>query len=121
MRLFDSGHSWRKNDAVSSWTVNVPKLYAIADRSCFADSDSLYAFVKELLAAGVTLIQYRNKQGSARQMLQEARELRRIVSPQSLPTLAKPARVGHSIRLIMNDRADLAMAAGFDGVHVGQD
>lgn len=87
--------------------MNLPKLYAIADRSCFADSDTLYAFVKELLAAGVTLIQYRNKQGSGRQMLQEARELRRIT--------------GNRVQLIMNDRADLALAAGFDGVHVGQD
>ncbi len=87
--------------------MNLPKLYAIADRSCFTDSESLYAFVKALLASGVTLVQYRNKQGSARQMLQEARELRRISGP--------------DIRLIMNDRADLCLAAGFDGVHIGQD
>src|SRR6202034_2873880 len=33
-----------------------------------------------------------------------------------------PGEVGHpTVRLIMNDRADLALAAGFDGVHVGQD
>ncbi len=95
----------------------LPKLYAIADRSCFEDSNALYRFVEELLVAGVTLIQYRNKQGSARELLQEARELRRIVGR---PTLAKPARVGHPV-LIMNDRADLAVAADFDGVHVGQD
>jgi thiamine-phosphate pyrophosphorylase len=87
--------------------VTLPKLYPIADRSCFADAPALYRFVEELLAAGVTLIQYRNKQGSAREMLQEARELRRIT--------------GDRARLIMNDRADLALAAGFDGVHVGQD
>ena len=97
--------------------MNLPKLYAIADRSCFADADALYAFVKELLASGVTLIQYRNKQGSARQMLQEARELRRIASGPSLPG---SVRVGQPM-LIMNDRADLALAGGFDGVHVGQD
>ena len=96
--------------------MNLPKLYAIADRACFADADALYAFVKELLASGVTLIQYRNKQGNARQMLQEARELRRIAGA----TLTKSAGVGHPL-LIMNDRADLALAAGFDGVHVGQD
>ncbi len=87
--------------------VNLPKLYAIADRSCFADSESLYTFVRELLAAGVTLIQYRNKQGSARQMLSDARELRRLAGPQ--------------VSLIMNDRVDLCLAAAFDGVHVGQD
>jgi thiamine-phosphate pyrophosphorylase len=55
----------------------------------------------------VTLLQYRNKSGNARQMLDQARELKR--------------RVGASARLIMNDRADLVLAAGFDGVHVGQD
>jgi thiamine-phosphate pyrophosphorylase len=52
-------------------------------------------------------MQYRNKAGSAREMLSEARELRRIA--------------GRGVVLIMNDRADLALAAGFDGVHVGQD
>ena len=40
-------------------------------------------------------------------MLEQARELRR--------------RLGGAVRLIMDDRADLAVAAGFDGVHVGQD
>jgi thiamine-phosphate pyrophosphorylase len=51
-------------------------------------------------------MQYRNKNGSAREMLFDARELRRIV--------------GSRVALIMNDRADMALAAGFDGVHVGQ-
>jgi len=61
----------------------------------------------ELASAGVTLFQYRNKSGSARQMLDQARELR--------------SRLPGSVKLIMNDRADLCLAAGFDGVHVGQD
>jgi len=74
--------------------VKLPRLYAIADRSCFADSAAMYRFVEELLAAGVTLIQYRNKQGSARDILQEARELRRIVGHPT-PTLPTPVRVGH--------------------------
>ena len=99
--------------------MTLPRLYPIADRSCFADSPALYRFVEELLAAGITLIQYRNKQGNAREILQEARELRRIASS-FVPTLPTTVRVGHP-RLIMNDRADLALAAGFDGVHVGQD
>lgn len=98
-----------------------PKLYAIADRSCFADSNALYAFVEELIAAGVSLIQYRNKQGSAREMLSEAREIRRFAGR---PNPAKqPGVADHLAKpiLIMNDRADLALAADFDGVHVGQD
>jgi thiamine-phosphate pyrophosphorylase len=101
----------------------IPRLYAIADRACFADAAALYYFVEELLAAGVTLIQYRNKQGSGREILQEARELRRLVarirSKTGSGNVGHPD-VGHPM-LIMNDRADLALAADFDGVHVGQD
>ncbi len=85
----------------------VPRLYAILDASCFAESRLLFAAAEELAAGGVTLMQYRNKTGSARQILDHARELKK--------------RVGDRVRLIMNDRADLCLAAGFDGVHVGQD
>ncbi len=85
----------------------LPKLYAILDRSCFLDSEALYAAARELAGGGVTLLQYRNKSGNAREMLEDANELKR--------------RLGSSVQLIMNDRADLALAAGFDGVHVGQD
>ncbi len=88
-------------------TAPIPRLYTIADASCFPDTSALLRFCEELLAGGVTLLQYRNKQGSARQMLAQARELRRIC----------PDRV----RLIMNDRADLCLGAAFDGVHVGQE
>ncbi len=52
-------------------------------------------------------MQYRNKSGSSREMLAHTRELR--------------LALGAEVTLIMNDRADLAMAAGFDGVHIGQD
>jgi len=62
---------------------------------------------EELAAAGITLLQYRNKSGNARQMLEQARDLR--------------SRVAAHFRLIMNDRADLCLAAGFDGLHIGQD
>ena len=53
------------------------------------------------------MLQYRNKSGNARDMLAQALVLRR--------------RLGEPVKLIMNDRADLCLAAGFDGVHVGQD
>ncbi|HXY78477.1 MAG TPA: thiamine phosphate synthase, partial [Candidatus Acidoferrales bacterium] len=87
--------------------VSLPRLYPILDRSCFSDSNSLFAAAAELAAAGCTLLQYRNKSGDARQMLDQARELR--------------SRLGPTVKLIMNDRADLCLAAGFDGLHVGQD
>jgi thiamine-phosphate pyrophosphorylase len=91
-----------------------PKLYAIIDATSLAahgGNDTLLervcSFARELAAGGVRLMQYRAKDLSAREMLQHARELRRIL----------PAEV----KVIMNDRADLCLAAGFDGVHVGQD
>jgi thiamine-phosphate pyrophosphorylase len=88
-------------------TIQIPRLYAILDVSCFAEAQAMYSAADELVAGGVTLLQYRNKAGSARTMLEQARELRR--------------RLGDKIRLIMNDRADLCLAAGFDGLHVGQE
>jgi len=84
-----------------------PRLYAILDTSHLPDAAEMFAAAEELTAAGITLLQYRNKRGNARQMLDEARDLR--------------ARLGAGTKLIMNDRADLCLAAGFDGLHVGQD
>lgn len=87
--------------------LKLPRLYAILDPSCFGSGQDLFFAAQQWCEAGVSLLQYRNKLGNARQMLEQARELR-----QSL---------GNTIRLIMDDRPDLAMAADFDGVHVGQD
>jgi thiamine-phosphate pyrophosphorylase len=88
----------------------LPRLYAILNQGCLPPSISVSVFAGQLIGAGVRLLQYRNKFGNARTILSEARELKRI----SLKT-------GSGVRLIMNDRADLAIAAGFDGVHLGQD
>jgi thiamine-phosphate pyrophosphorylase len=87
--------------------IHLPRLYPILDSSQFLDRDALIAVAEELVGGGATLLQYRNKVGSARQILEDARELKR--------------RLGKSVRLIMNDRADLCVAADFDGLHVGQD
>lgn len=101
----------------------LPRLYAIIDPACFRDDAALFAFAAELKLGGVRLVQYRNKQGSSRQMLSHARELKRIfTSAESLPRSTSAAKeTGHEVILIMNDRADLCLAAGFDGVHVGQE
>ena len=87
--------------------IPLPPLYAILDASWFLDTRGLCLSARKLVAGGVTLLQYRNKSGNARQLLDQASELRR-----SLP---------RTVKLIMNDRADLCLAAGFDGVHVGQE
>ena len=92
---------------MESCMLHLPRLYAIIDPACFPKGEDLFSASGELAEEGITLLQYRNKSGNAHQMLEQARELRR--------------RLGSSVKLIMNDRADLALAAGFDGVHVGQD
>jgi thiamine-phosphate pyrophosphorylase len=87
--------------------IYLPRLYAILDCSAFPNTDALCVAGQELVAGGVTLIQYRNKNDDARVILDHACELKRCV--------------GTSAKLILNDRADLCVATDFDGVHVGQD
>lgn len=84
-----------------------PRLYAIIDATHFPATPELLAFAKDLVAGGCTLLQLRDKGDQPCRMLEQARELRKALGP--------------SVRLIMNDRADLCLAANFDGVHVGQD
>ena len=87
--------------------ITLPRLYAVLDASKFPDTKAICVFAEELVAGGLTLLQYRNKSANAREMLDQSRELKR-----HLP---------NSVQLIMNDRPDFCLAAGFDGVHVGQD
>lgn len=84
----------------------ISRLYPILDAGRFPNAETMFAAAEELRSGGVRLLQYRNKTGSARVMLEQAKELRR--------------RFGESLPLVMNDRADLCLAADFNGVHVGQ-
>ena len=87
-----------------------PRLYAILDVGCFATASrttsAIVDYARSLADGGVILLQYRNKVGSTREMLNDAHAIRKSL--------------GNQVRLIMNDRADLCVAADFDGVHVGQ-
>ena len=85
----------------------LPRLYPIVDAVNFATRQELHSFTKEIISGGATLIQYRDKKGSTREILSQARKLR--------------VTVGNAVKLMMNDRSDLCLAAGFDGVHLGQD
>jgi thiamine-phosphate pyrophosphorylase len=62
----------------------------------------------EVLKAGVRWIQYRNKDGSRREIFRESLNLRKITRD-------------FNSMLIINDHADIALAADADGVHLGQD
>jgi len=85
-----------------------PKIYPILDASNIPIGDRAN-FLRDLGwslgDAGVTLLEYRNKSGSDMELLADAGALR----------AAMPAG---QIKLILDDRADLVEATGFDGVHV---
>jgi thiamine-phosphate pyrophosphorylase len=84
------------------------RLYAIADAEVLAGRGvALEDFARELRAASVALVQYRDKTGAPQEVLRAA-------------AILQEAFAGTACRLIMNDRADLAVLARFDGVHVGQ-
>ncbi|PYS20479.1 MAG: thiamine phosphate synthase [Acidobacteria bacterium] len=87
----------------------LPPLYPILVPSRIGSGGlaEICGFARELVAGGTTLIQLGEKQASAKEILRLARELRRVL----------PAE----IKLIVNDRADLAVAVQADGVHVGED
>jgi thiamine-phosphate pyrophosphorylase len=91
--------------------MTLPRLYPIIDLAGFASaSDPVLAasrFAEALLEGGATLLQLRDKTGDMRRFLSCARELRRITRGRA--------------SFIINDRADLCLAADADGVHLGQD
>jgi thiamine-phosphate pyrophosphorylase len=88
--------------------LRLPRLYAIVDADVLAARGvALREFARGLRAAGVMLVQYRDKTGSPQEVLAAAAVLRE-------------AFAGSGATLILNDRADLAVLAGFNGVHVGQ-
>lgn len=69
---------------------------------------SLYAVAEECIEAGATAIQLRDKDASAAGLYEVARRLVPIVR-------------ARDALLIVNDRFDVALAAGADGVHLGPD
>src|ERR1700752_995765 len=92
--------------------IQLPRFYSVVDSAFFPATADLLTFAEALAAGGCTLLQYRNKSGNARVMLEQARELLR---------LSRGGAPAHHLRLIINDRAYLCLAADFDCVHVGQD
>ncbi len=75
---------------------------------CTADRPDLERFLAACIAGGVDLVQLRDKVLDARALLARAR-------------LAAAVCRDHGVPFILNDRPDLALECGADGVHVGQD
>jgi thiamine-phosphate pyrophosphorylase len=85
-----------------------PKIYPIFDSSIIPTSNRakfLHRLGSSLAAAGITLLEYRNKTGSDAEILFDA-----VILRDALPD--------PNIKLILDDRADLVEQTGFDGVHV---
>lgn len=82
-------------------------LYLVTSHSLSAGRPTLKV-VEEALEAGVRLVQLREKELSTRQLVELARKVREM-------TWAADAL------LLINDRLDVALAVGADGVHLGQD
>jgi len=81
-------------------------LYALVDPAV-AGGRSLPGLAA-LIAESATLVQLRDKHGSARAMIEEARDVMAVLRP-------------HGVPLLINDRIDVALVAGAHGVHIGWD
>jgi thiamine-phosphate pyrophosphorylase len=66
----------------------------------------ILADVKNAVRAGIEIVQYRNKAGTSAELYKEATELRRFCK---------------NTFFLVNDRIDIALAIGADGVHLGQE
>jgi thiamine-phosphate pyrophosphorylase len=75
---------------------------------CTPDRPDLASFVSACIAGGVDIVQLRDKHLEARPLLERAALVRAVCAEAGVP-------------FILNDRPDLALEVGADGVHVGQD
>ena len=83
------------------------RLYALIDPNR-ANGRDLASLTRLVADGGATLVQLRDKTGSTRQLIEEARAM-------------AGALAGTDIPLLINDRVDVALAAEADGVHIGWD
>jgi thiamine-phosphate pyrophosphorylase len=82
------------------------RLYALVDPA--VSGGHRLTDLAAQIAKSATLVQLRDKHGSTKAMVEEARALLAVLAPLDIP-------------LLINDRVDVALAAEADGVHIGQD
>lgn len=83
------------------------RLYLITDRALFGGSDGLLTGVEEALKGGVRAVQLREKDLPTRPLLALAYKMKALTA-------------AYRAKLFINDRADIALCVGADGVHLGQ-
>lgn len=84
------------------------KLYLITDRKLFSDEASFFAAVEGALKGGVKAVQLREKGLPTRELLAVAYKMRALTSE-------------YGAKLFVNDRTDIALCTGADGVHLGRE
>ena len=84
------------------------RLYLITDRTLFPDEDAFFAAIEGALKAGVRAVQLREKDLPTRELLNVVYRMRKLTAE-------------YGAKLFVNDRADIALCAGADGVHLGQE
>lgn len=82
-------------------------LYLVTDRGLAGDRP-LEEVVLAAVEGGAGVVQLREKELATRAFVESARRLKALLEPRGIP-------------LIVNDRVDVALAAGADGVHLGQE
>jgi thiamine-phosphate diphosphorylase / hydroxyethylthiazole kinase len=84
-------------------------LYLVTDSTpaILGDADLLHV-VDEAIRGGVTIVQYRDKHAETGELISTASKLHQITK-------------SHAVPLLINDRVDVALAIGAEGVHLGQD
>jgi len=87
----------------SEWSVNTRRLYL-----CTADRPDRASFVESCIRGGVDVVQLRDKVLPDHELVRAAAEIKQVCHALGVPFL-------------MNDRPDLAVTVGADGVHVGQE
>jgi thiamine monophosphate synthase len=84
-------------------------LYLVTDSTAaILGNKDLVAVVESALEGGVTVVQYRDKVSDTAELVSTARELHAVTKKYGVP-------------LLINDRVDVALAVGCEGVHIGQD
>jgi len=86
--------------------INMYDLYLVADES-FSLGRDILEVLKQAVRGGVTIVQLREKNADTRTFLEKARRVHDLLKKYHIP-------------LIINDRVDIALAVGAEGVHVGQ-
>ena len=104
--MVEGGGVIRSQAQLTSTRVDL-RLYALVDPESAGGHD-LAGLARAVAVGGATLLQLRDKHGGTRQMIERARAIKAALAPSGVPFL-------------VNDRVDVALAAGADGVHVGHE